>query len=153
MSLFKKMQSRQIQKKANNFIRSLNNKSEKEIEQMYLDRKEFEDNEIVLSYLFFKHPSLIRILPLEFQIERINSNLSNFNYGSSEAKKKLVSSWLKDNKFFMNANVVQMSDEEYETYLKLYFQQPEDVAKLYMEDMMKPPSDRYRFEDHCRHMN
>lgn len=137
MSLFKKMQSRQIQKKANNFIRSLNNKSEKEIEQMYLDRKEFEDNEIVLSYLFFKHPSLIRILPLEFQIERINSNLSNFNYGSSEAKKKLVSSWLKDNKFFMNANVVQMSDEEYETYLKLYFQQPEDVAKLYMEDMMK----------------
>mgnify|MGYP003446348286 CR=1 FL=1 len=37
----------------------------------------------------------------------------------------------------MNANVVQMSDEEYETYIRLYFQQPEDVAKLYMDDLRK----------------
>lgn len=137
MSLFKKMQSRQIQKKANSFIKSLGNKSEKQIEQMYLDRKEFENNEIVLSYLFFKHPTLIRILPLKFQVGRINSNLSKFRYGSAEAKKKLVSLWLRDNKFFMNANVVQMSDEEYETYIRLYFQQPEDVAKLYMDDLRK----------------
>ena len=70
MSLFKQMQSRQIQKKANSFIRSLENKSEKEIEQAYLDNKEFENNEIVLSHLFFKYPSLIRILPIEFQKSR-----------------------------------------------------------------------------------
>ncbi|MDD6272706.1 MAG: hypothetical protein PUA90_04225 [bacterium] len=137
MSLFKKMQSRQIQKKANSFIKSLSNKSEKEIEQMYLDRKEFENNEIVLSYLFFKHPSLIRILPLDFQVSRINSNLSKFRYGSNEAKKQLVSSWLTDNKFFMNASVVQMTDEEYSMYIRLYFQQPEDVAKLYMDDLRR----------------
>ena len=31
MSLFKEFQSRQIQKKANNFIKSLENKSEKEV--------------------------------------------------------------------------------------------------------------------------
>ena len=51
MSLFKKMQSRQIQKKANSFIKSLSNKSEKEIEQMYLDRKEFENHKYLLDFL------------------------------------------------------------------------------------------------------
>ena len=35
MSLFKEMKSRQIQKKANDFIKSLSNKSEKDIEQAY----------------------------------------------------------------------------------------------------------------------
>ena len=42
MSLFKEMKSRQIQKKANDFIKSLGNKSEKDIEQAYLNTKEFE---------------------------------------------------------------------------------------------------------------
>ena len=137
MSFFKHIQSRQIQKKANSFIKSLGKKSEKEIEQIYLDNKEFENNEIVLSYLFFKHPSLIRILPLEFQISRINSNLSMFRKGSEEARKELVSLWLKDNKFFMNANAVQFTEDEYNKYLKIYFQQPEDVAKLYMDDLRR----------------
>ena len=57
MSLFKEFKSRQIQKKAYAFIESLKNKSEKQIEQLYLDNKEFENNEIVLSYLFFNHTS------------------------------------------------------------------------------------------------
>ena len=56
MSFFKQMQSGKIQKKANNFIKTLNSKSTKEVEQAYLDNKEIENNEIVLSYLFFKQP-------------------------------------------------------------------------------------------------
>lgn len=135
MSLFKEMKSRQIQKKANDFIKSLGNKSEKDIEQAYLNTKEFENNEIVLSYLFFHHPSLIRILPLDFQKSRLNSNLSMFRYGSPEARKSLVSDWLSGNKFFMNSNVLELDPEEYTSYLKLYFNQPLDVAKLYMEDL------------------
>ena len=135
MSLFKEMKSRQIQKKANDFIKSLSNKSEKDIEQAYLNTKEFENNEIVLSYLFFHHPSLIRILPLDFQKSRLNSNLSMFRYGSVEARKALVSDWLKSNKFFMNSNVLELDPEEYTSYIKLYFNQPDDVAKLYMEDL------------------
>ena len=137
MSLFKEMKSRQIQRKANSFIESLKKKNEKEIEQAYLDNKEFENNEIVLSYLFFNHTSLIRILPLEFQKSRINSNLTMFNYGSEEAKKELVSSWISENKFFMNALVVGFSDEEYNEYLKVYFKQPDDIVLLYMEDLKK----------------
>ena len=135
MSLFKEMKSRQIQKKANDFIKSLGNKSEKDIEQAYLNTKEFENNEIVLSYLFFHHPSLIRILPIDFQKSRLNSNLSMFRYGSVEARKALVSDWLSGNKFFMNSNVLDLDPEEYTSYLKLYFNQPDDVAKLYMEDL------------------
>ena len=137
MSFFKEMQSRKIQKKANNFIKTLNTKSTKEVEQAYLDNKEFENNEIVLSYLFFKQPSLIRILPLEFQISRLNSNLNMFEYGAPEAKRELVSSWLKENKFFTNANAINLSEEEYESYIKLYFNQPKDVAKLFMVDLRR----------------
>ena len=137
MSLFNDLKNRRIQKKANNFIESLKTKSEKEIEQAYLDNKEFENNEIVLSYLFFNHTSLIRILPLDFQISRLNSNLNMFEYGSSEAKRKLVSSWLKDNKFFMNALVLNLSDEEYNSCIKLYFHQPEDITLLHMDDLKK----------------
>ena len=135
MSLFKEMKSRQIQKKANSFIESLKKKSESQIEQAYLDNKEFENNEIVLSYLFFNHVQLIRILPLEFQKSRINSNLSMFNYGSDEAKRALVSDWLHENKFFMNALVVGFNEEEYQNYIKLYFKQCDDVALLYMDDL------------------
>ena len=137
MSLFKEIKSRQIQRKANSFIESLKKKNENEVEQAYLDNKEFENNEIVLSYLFFNHPSLIRILPVEFQKSRINSNLSMFNYGSEEAKKGLISSWLSENKFFMNSLVVGFSEEEYREYIKLYFKQPNDIALLYMEDLKK----------------
>ena len=137
MSLFKEFKSRQIQKKAYAFIESLKNKSEKEIEQLYLDNKEFENNEIVLSYLFFNHVSLIRILPIDFQIQMLNSNLNMFNYGSSEARRKLVSSWLHANKFFMNALVVGFDEEEYANYLRLYFKQPEDVALLFMDDLKR----------------
>ena len=55
MSLFKEMKSRQIQKKANDFIKSLGNKSEKDIEQAYLNTKEFENNEIVSSSFINKN--------------------------------------------------------------------------------------------------
>ena len=71
-NVFKQMQSRQIQRRANNFIKSLEGKSERYVEHAYLDNKEFENNEIVLSYIFFKYPSLIKILPVKFQISRIN---------------------------------------------------------------------------------
>ena len=137
MSLFSDFQTRQLQKKANNFIRSLDKLSDKEIEQAYLDNKEFQNNEIVLSYLFFKLPSIIRILPLDFQISRLNSNLNMFEYGSVEAKKKLISLWLNDNKFFTNANAINLNDEQVNSYLILYFRQPEDVAKLHMVDLKR----------------
>ncbi len=52
-NVFKQMQSRQIQRRANNFIKSLEGKSERYVEHAYLDNKEFENNEIVLSYIFF----------------------------------------------------------------------------------------------------
>ena len=135
MSIFKQFQSRQIQRKANNFIKSLKNKSEKEVEQAYLDNKEFENNEIVLSYLFFNFPSLIRILPVEFQKSRINSNISMFYKGSEEAKNELVKTWISGNKFFMNANNIGLSEEETKEYLKVYFKQPDDIVLLYMNDL------------------
>ena len=137
MSLFSDFQTRQLQKKANNFIKSLDKLSDKEIEQAYLDNKEFQNNEIVLSYLFFKLPSIIRILPLDFQISRLNSNLNMFEYGSSEARRKLISGWLSDNKFFTNANAINLTDEQVNSYLSLYFKQPEDVAKLHMVDLRR----------------
>ena len=137
MSIIKDIKYRNNQKKANNFIASLKNKSEKEIEQAYLDNKEFENNEIVLSYLFFNHTSLIRILPLDFQVSRINSNLNMFYLGSEEAKKELVSSWINTNKFFINALVVGFSEEEYSNYLKIYFKQPKDIKLLFMDDLKK----------------
>ncbi len=136
-NIFKQMQSRQIQHRANNFIKTLENKSDKYIEHAYLDNKEFRNNEIVLSYIFFKHPHLIKMLPVKFQMSRINSNLSMFGYASDEVKKKIVSGWLKENKFFMNANVVMFDPEETKSYLKLYFKQPEDIVKLYMDDLRK----------------
>lgn len=137
MSLFKEIKSRQIQKRANNFIESLKNKSDKQIELSYLNNKELENNEIVLSYLFFEHPNLIRILPIKFQVSRINSNLNMFKYGSSEAKRRLVSLWIKNNKFFMNALVVGFDEEECNNYLKAYFKQPDDITLLYMDDLKR----------------
>ena len=137
MSLFDDLIYRQNQKKANNFIESLKSKNENDIEQAYLDNKEFQNNEAVLSYIFFNHPELIRILPLEFQKSRINSNLKMFSYGSEDARKELVSSWLKDNKFFMNALVVGFTEVEYENYIQLYFKQPDDVALLFMDDLKR----------------
>lgn len=133
--MFKEMKMRQLQKRANAFVKSLEGKSDKEVEQAYLDNKEFTNNEIVLSFLFFKYPSLIRILPVDFQKSRINSNLSMFRSGSAEARKSLVSDWIKDNKFFMNATSMSMDEEEYNNYLKIYFQQKEDILKLYMDDL------------------
>ncbi len=135
MSLFKQFQSRQIARKANNFIKTLKNKSEKEVEQAYLDNKEFENNEIVLSYLFFNYPSLIRIMPVDFQKSRINSNLQMFKQGSDEAKRGLVSSWISGNKFFMNAANVGLTEEEQKEYIKLYFKQPKDLPLLFMNDL------------------
>ncbi len=136
-NVFKQMQSRQIQKKANNFIKSLENKNEKYVEHAYLDNKEFKNNEIVLSYIFFKYPNLIKILPVKFQMSRVNSNLNMFDYASDEVKRKVVSTWLRDNKLFMNANVVMFDPEELASYIKLYFKQPEDIAKLYMDDLRR----------------
>lgn len=142
--MFKEMKMRQLQKRANAFVNSLEGKSDKEVEQAYLDNKEFTNNEIVLSFLFFKHPSLIRILPLDFQKSRINSNLSMFRSGSNEARKSLVSDWIKDNKFFMNATSIGMDDEEYNNYLKIYFNQKEDIVKLYMDDLRRVVEILYR---------
>ena len=102
MSFVDRIKSKQVQKQANDFIKLIKGKSDKEIEQIYLDNKDLETNEIALSHLFFNNPSLIRIMPVDFQKSRLNSNLSMFKYGSSEAKKSLVSDWLKDNKFFIN---------------------------------------------------
>ena len=135
MSFLEQLRKRQAQKKANDFIHSLEGKSLKYIEQAYLDNKELANSEIVLSYLFFKHPELIKILPKKFQVSRLNSNVNMFRYGSNDAKRALVSHWLKDNKFFMNANVVQFDEEEFKSYVRLYFNQPEDIAKLFMNDL------------------
>ena len=112
MGLIDNIVYRTNQKRANAFIEKLKKKEATEVEQEFLNNTEFQNNEIVLSYIFFNHPDLIRILPLEFQVQRINSNLSMFKYGSPEAKKQLVSSWFTGNKFFINANVIEMSDEE-----------------------------------------
>lgn len=135
MSFVDRIKSKQVQKQANDFIKLIKGKSDKEIEQIYLDNKDLETNEIALSHLFFNNPSLIRIMPVDFQKSRLNSNLSMFKYGSQEAKKSLVSDWLKDNKFFINCNSININDEEYKEYLKIYFQQPDDIAKLHMEDL------------------
>ena len=135
MGVFEDFANRQAQKRANAFVEKIKNKPEKEIEQEYLNSKEFQKNEIVLSYIFFNHTSLIRILPIEFQASRINSNLNMFKFGSDEAKKKIVSDWFKGNKFFINANVIGFTPEETEEYLKLYFKQPEDIPLLYMDDL------------------
>ncbi len=137
MSLFKELQSRQIQRRAYSFIKSLKNMSEKEVEKAYLGNKEFENNEIVLSYLFFNFPSLIRILPIEFQKSRINSNLTMFSKGSNEAKIELVKNWISRNKFFMNASNVGLKEDEIKEYLKLYFKQPNDIVLLYMDDLRR----------------
>lgn len=137
MSLFEERKKRKKQAKANAYIKSLKGKETKDIEKSFLDNKEFENNEIVLSYLFFNHKELIRILPLDFQVSRINSNLSMFNYASDEAKKQIVIKWLNENKFFMNSFAVKFTEKEYNEYLSLYFQRPEDVAKLYMDDLKK----------------
>ena len=58
-----------------------------------------------------------------------------FEYGSNEAKRELVSLWFKDNKFFTNANALDLSDDELKSYIALYFKQPKDVAKLHMVDL------------------
>ena len=56
MSLFERMKKEKIRKKSEDFIKKCSKLTDKEIEQEFLDNKEFEDNEIVLSYLFFHHP-------------------------------------------------------------------------------------------------
>ena len=137
MSFFEKRKKRKIQSRANAYIKSLKGKEIKDIEKSFLDNKEFENNEIVLSHLFFNYKELIRILPLNFQVSRVNSNLSMFNYASDEAKKQIVLKWLNENKFFMNSFIVKFTEKEYNEYLSLYFQRPDDVAKLYMDDLKK----------------
>lgn len=137
MNIFQRMKNKEIQNKVDSFIKSINGLEEKEIEFKYLDNKELENNESLLTYLFFNHPNLIRVLPIDFQKSRVNSNLSMFKYASQEAKKEIVSSWLKDNKLFMNASVVKLTEEEIESYIKLYFKQEEDITKLFMDDLKK----------------
>lgn len=137
MSIIDDLIYRQNQKKANHFIESLKTKNETEIEKAFLDNKDFQNNEIVLSYIFFNHPSLIRILPIEFQKSRLNSNLDMFRHGSDEAKKQLIIDWFAGNKFFTNALVVKFTEEEYNDYIGLYFQHPDDVALLFMDDLRR----------------
>ena len=135
MSFIDDLKNRANQKKGNVFIKSLKDKNETEVKQAFLDNEDLHSNEIVLSHLFFNYTSLINMLPLEFQMSMINSNLSMFKYGSSEAKKSLVSNWLKDNKFFMNTKTIDLDNEEYEEYLCMYFNQIEDIPKLFMDDL------------------
>lgn len=135
MSFIDDLKNRANQKKGNAFIKSLQGKNETEVKQAFLDNEDLHSNEIVLSHLFFNYTSLINMLPQEFQQNMINSNLSMFKYGSSEAKKALVSNWLKDNKFFMNTKTLDLDNEEYEEYLCMYFNQVEDVPKLFMDDL------------------
>ncbi len=137
MSFFEERKKRKMQSRANAYIKSLKGKEIKDIEKSFLDNKEFENNEIVLSHLFFNYKELIRILPLDFQVSRVNSNLSMFNYASDEAKKQIILKWINENKFFMNSFVVKFTEKEYNEYLSLYFQRPDDVAKLYMDDLKK----------------
>ena len=135
MSFFNDIKTRQIQRRGNAFIKKLENKNDIEAKQLYLDNKEFHNNEIVLSYIFFHFPSLISLLPLDFQKTMINSNITSFKEGSPEAKKALVSDWLSDNKFFMNVKQIDLDNEEYENYICMYFNQIDDVSKLYMDDL------------------
>jgi len=137
MGILDDIVNRQNQKKAYSFIEKIKTKSDNEIEQEFLNSKEFQNNEIVLSHIFFNNPSLIRILPLEFQVSRLNSNLPMFKYGSQEAQKELVNKWIHENKLFMNANVAGFSDEELDEYLKLYFKNPKDIVNLYMSDLSR----------------
>ena len=92
MSFFNDIKTRQIQRRGNAFIKKLENKNDIEAKQLYLDNKEFHNNEIVLSYIFFHFPSLISLLPLDFQKTMINSNITSFKEGSPEAKKALLRS-------------------------------------------------------------
>ena len=135
MSFLNDMKTRRMQKKGNAFIKSLKNKTDVEAKQMYLDNEALHSNEIVLSYIFFNFPSLISLLPLDFQKTMINSNLIMFNHGSLEAKKSLISDWLSDNKFFMNIKNIEIDNDEYENYICMYFNQVEDVSKLFMNDL------------------
>ena len=135
MGLFDTIKKRHEQRKGNAFIKSLKNKKELEIKRMYLDNKEIANNEIVLSHLFFAYPSIISVLSIGFQRKMINSNFNMFKYGSTEAKRSLVSRWLKDNKFIINSRAIHMDQDEYESYVCMYFNQPEDISKLYMEDL------------------
>ena len=132
--MFKKIGERIVQKKANAFIASLKGKSDEEVLALY-NNSEFHDNEIVLSYIFFNHNSLIKSLPNDFQFSRINSNLDMFNFASDEVKVSLVSDWIHNNKLINNALVIRLSDEQFNEYCKLYFDQHEDLVLLHMEDL------------------
>ena len=144
MSLFETMEKRRNQRKGNEFIRTFSNKTENEVKQLYLDSKDFTNNEVVLSHLFFTYPSIISVLPLDYQKKMINSNFAMFKYGSDEAKRSLVSDWLNANKFIINSKSLHLSQEEYESYICMYFNQPEDIIKLYMEDITQVISILYK---------
>lgn len=135
MSFIDTLKRRSAQHRGNSFIKSLKGKSELEVKQIYLDTKDVTNNEVVLSHLFFTYPSIISVLPTEYQTKMINSNFPMFKYGSDEARKALVSRWLKENKFIINSRSLRLDTEEYESYICMYFNQPEDVSKLYMEDL------------------
>ena len=55
MSLLDDLKNRSNQKKGKAFINSLIGKNETEVKQMYLDNKDMQSNEIVLSHLFFNY--------------------------------------------------------------------------------------------------
>ncbi len=135
MSLITRLKRRKAQRKGNAFIKTFKGKSENEIKQLFLDSREFANNEVVLSHLFFTYPSMISVLPIDYQKKMINSNFTMFKYGSDEAKRSLVSDWLKTNKFIINSRSLNLPQEEYDEYICMYFNQPEDVSKLYMEDL------------------
>ncbi len=137
MGFFKTMQSNKRRNEANAFAKEIKSLDEEQVMKKYLSNSEYAHNEMLLSQIFFDYPNLIKILPLDFQIQRANSNLDKFKYTSNEAKTAIVKKWIEDNKLFMNALAIGFSDEELISYLKIYFDNPLDLAKLYMEDLDK----------------
>ena len=76
MSLITRLKRRKAQRKGNAFIKTFKGKNENEIKQLYLDSREFANNEVVLSHLFFTYPSMISALPIDYQKKMINSNFN-----------------------------------------------------------------------------
>ena len=74
-SVFSKMKMRSDQRKGRSFIKRVSNKTSNEIKQIFLDSKEYENNETVLTFLFFNYPDIISVLPIEFQKRMVNMKL------------------------------------------------------------------------------
>ena len=68
-----------------------------------------------------------------------------FDFGSTEAKRKLVSSWLHGNKFFMNALVAGFDEEEYSRIMLEVNENNNPAIRLYNKLGFKEISLRERY--------